>query len=287
MSYNGIENSVDLGSPVTLFEFIYGQTSGDAYRYATTLDEVTLAGRAWKPHNLTHSDIVATGKLDKSELTVTARPDIDVAALFIASPPSQPVMLNIWRGHSLTAVDGWDDFTRIWVGRVLTCRWVAESANVEFKCEPVATSAKRVGLRRHYQYGCPHVLYGRACGVSELANTSRVQVAYVTSQVDIYVAYTGVGPALNAALLTGGIFTITLPDGREARRTIVSAAVDPNMGVYLRLMSALPDIAAGTLGSVARGCLHTFEACKTFNNTSNYGGCPNIPTKDPFRSNTF
>lgn len=287
MSYNGIENSVDLGAPVTLFEFIYGQTSGDAYRYSTTLEEVTLAGRAWKPHNLTHSDIVATGKLDKSELTVTGRPDIDVAALFLAAPPSQPVMLNIWRGHALTAVDGWDEFTRIWVGRVLTCRWGNDSANVEFKCEPVATSAKRVGLRRHYQYGCPHVLYGRACGVSELANTSNVRITYVTNQIEIYVAYTGVGPALNPAQLTGGIFTLRLPDGREARRTIIAAAQDPAKGVYLRLMSALPDVAVGAMGAAARGCLHTFEACKSFNNTSNYGGCPNIPTKDPFRSNTF
>ena len=287
MSYNGIENSVDLGAPVTLFEFIYGQTSGDAYRYSTTLDEVTLAGRSWKPHNLKHSDIVATGKLDKAELTVTGRPDIEVASLFLSAPPSQPVQLNIWRGHALTAQEGWDEFVRVWVGRVLTCRWVADTANVEFKCEPVATSAKRVGLRRYYQYGCPHVLYGRACGVSELANTSSVQVLTVPSQVDIYVGHTGVGPALNPSQLAGGIFTMKLPDGREARRTIVSAGNDPTYGLYLRLMSALPGVAVGAYGSVARGCQHTFEACKTFNNTSNYGGCPNIPTKDPFRSNTF
>lgn len=287
MSYNAIENSVDLGSPVTLFEFIYGPTAGDAYRYATTLEDVSLAGRTWSPHNLKHSDIVATGKLDKAELTVTARPDIDVAALFLSSPPSQPVMLNIWRGHALTTQEGWDEFMRIWVGRVLSCKWTNDTASVEFKCEPVATSARRIGLRRHYQYGCPHVLYGRACGVSEQANTSGIRVMTVANQVEFYVAYTGTGPSINSANLAGGIFTLKLPDGREARRTIVSARVDPSLGVYIRLMSSLPALAVGALGSVARGCAHTFEACKTFNNTSNYGGCPNIPTKDPFRSNTF
>lgn len=284
MSYNGIENSVDLGAPVTLFEFIYGQTSGDAFRYATVLEEVTLAGRTWMPHNLKHTDIVSSGKLDRSELTVTARPDIDVAELFKSAPPSQPVLLNIWRGHALTTAEGWDDFIRVWVGRVLTCQWAGPDVN--FKCEPVATSAKRVGLRRYYQYGCPHVLYGRACGVSEQANTSGIRVVSVINQLQLYVTSVGTGPAINPAQLTGGIFTLKLPDGREAKRTIVSAAADSN-GILLKLMSALPGAAAGALGAVARGCQHTFEACKTFNNTSNYGGCPNIPTKDPFRANTF
>lgn len=285
MSYNNIEKSVDLGAPVTLFEFIYGQTTGDAYRYSTTVDEVTLAGRAWRPHNLTHSDIVSTGKLDKAELTVTARPDIDVAALFLSSPPSQPVMLNIWRGHSLTATSGWDEFVRVWVGRVLSCQWAEDK--VQFKCEPVATSAKRVGLRRHYQYGCPHVLYGRACGVSELANTTQIRVIAVASQLQLTIAATGAGgPAMVASELVGGIFTLQLLDGRQARRTIVSAAVSGG-GIALRLMSSLPELAVGSYGAATRGCQHTFAACKTFNNTSNYGGCPSIPTKDPFHSNTF
>lgn len=284
MSYNAIEKSIDLGAPVTLFEFIYGQTSGDAYRYATTIDAVSVAGRYWSPHNLTHSDIVATGKLDRAELTVAARPDIEVAGLFLSSPPSQPVMLNIWRGHSIEEGAGWDEFIRIWVGRVLSAQW--QGPEVEFKCEPVATSAKRIGLRRHYQYGCPHVLYGRACGVSELANTSQVTITAVDSQIDLRVTPSGNGPAINPAQLAGGIFTLQLPDGREAKRTIVSATAISG-GYAIRLMSALPSAVVGAWAAVARGCAHNFEACRSFNNTSNYGGCPNIPTKDPFRTNTF
>lgn len=283
MSYNRIENSIDLGAPVTLFEFIYGQTAGDAYRYATVLEEVTLAGRTWQPHNLTHSDIVSSGKLDRAELTVTGRPDIEAADLFRSAPPSQPVQLNIWRGHALTDVEGWDEFVRVWVGRVLSCQWSGPEVN--FKCEPVATSAKRVGLRRHYQYGCPHVLYGRACGVSELANTAQIRIASVGTQIDTVVTVLS-GAPLTAAQLIGGIFTLKRPDGQEVRRTIVSA-VDRPGGFDIRLMSSLPELAVGAYGAVARGCAHTFEACKSFNNTSNYGGCPNIPTKDPYRSNTF
>lgn len=284
MSYSAIEASVDLGQPTTLFEFIYGTTLGDAFRYATTLEEVSLAGRSWSPQNLTHSEISNAGTLDKAELTVKARSDIEVAQLFIAAPPSQQVVLNIWRGHGLTLADGWDDFVRVWTGRVLSAQW--EEADVEFKCEPVATSAKRVGLRRHYQYGCPHVLYGRACGVSEIANTAAGRIVSLNNGTDLLVNLLTFHVGITPAQLIGGVFTLQLQDGRRVLRSIVSAAME-GASFRLRLMSAVPNMAPGMLIYAARGCLHTFEACATFSNTSNYGGCPNIPTKDPFRTNTF
>lgn len=284
MSYDLIETSVDLGSPVTLFEFIYGQTQGDAYRYSTTDEPVTLAGRAWSPQNLKHSEITSAGSLDKASVTVTARPDIEVAKLFLAAPPSQQVVLNIWRGHALTLQDGWDDFQRIWVGRVLSAEW--GEADVEFKCEPVATSAKRVGLRRFYQYGCPHVLYGRACGVSEVAYTAQCTVVGMVNNRTPIVALRNVPVEVTTPRLVGGILKLVLPDGRTVLRSIVSAS-SVSGGVQLGLMSAIPELSVGMYGTVARGCKHTFDDCKTFFNTANYGGCPNIPTVDAFRNNTF
>lgn len=284
MSYDLIENSVDLGSPVTLFEFIYGQTQGDAFRYSTTNEPVTLAGRAWSPQNLKHSEISSSGTLDKAGVTVTARSDIEVAKLFLAAPPSQQVVLSIWRGHALTLQDGWDDFQRIWIGRVLSAEW--GEADVEFKCEPVATSAKRVGLRRFYQYGCNHVLYGRACGVSELAYTAECNVIQVINNRTPVVSLHNYPAEVTVPRLVGGIMKLLLPDGRTVMRSVV-AAKSVYGGVQLSLMSAIPELSVGMYGTVARGCKHTFEDCKTFFNTVNYGGCPNIPKVDAFRTNTF
>ncbi|MBP3933025.1 MAG: phage BR0599 family protein, partial [Pseudomonas sp.] len=277
MSYESKENSVDLGSPVTLFEFIYGLTEGDAYRYSTTVDAVTLAGRAWQPHNLKHSEITSAGSLDRSELTITARSDIEVARLFIAAPPSQPVVVNIWRGHALTGLQGWDEFKRIWTGRVLNTAWL--EADVEFKCEPIATSAKRVGLRRNYQYGCPHVLYGTACTVSELANTAQAKVVSVINSATLVLQLLSPPAEVTAARLLGGVFKLTLSTGRQVLRSITSAQIVAG-GVQVSLMSGVPEAAVGLRCSVSRGCRHTFDDCRTFNNASNFGGCPNIPTKD-------
>lgn len=284
MSYDLIERSVDLGSPVTLFEFIYGATSGDAYRYSTTVDAVTLAGRAWQPHSLKHTEISSAGSLDKAELTISARADIEVARLFIAAPPSQPVVVNIWRGHALTETNGWDEFVRIWTGRVLNTDW--QESEVEFKCEPVATSAKRIGLRRYYQYGCPHVLYGRACTVSEVANTAQANVISTANSSTAIVQLVSPPASVTIAKLIGGVFKLNLLDGRLALRSITNAQAVAG-GIQISLMSGIPELAAGMIGSVARGCKHTFDDCKSFSNTSNFGGCPNIPTKDAFRTNTF
>lgn len=284
MSYDSIESSVDLSSPVTLFEFIYGETLGDAMRYATTIDTINVAGRTWDPHSLKHSEISSAGTLDKSELTVNARPDIPVAKLFLAAPPSQQVILNIWRGHRLTLTEGWDEFKRVWTGRVLSCDWL--DAEVEFKCEPVATSAKRVGLRRNFQYGCPHVLYQRACGLSQALNTATGRVGSIQSGVEVTVILPNPEVLLNVERLIGGIFTLKLTNGRRILRSISSAVVTPN-GYRVSLLSAVPELEVGLSIEVTRGCQHTFEACKSFANTGNYGGCPNIPTQDPFRNNTF
>lgn len=284
MSYELIETSDDLGAPVSLFEFIYGDTPGEVYRYSTTLEPVTLAGRAWLPHNITHSEIVSSGSLDRAELTVTARADIEVAKLFIAAPPSQEVRLNIWRGHELTLTEGWDDFERVWCGRVLAPTW--QEADVEFKCEPTSTSGKRLGLRRHYQYGCPHVLYGRACGVSQLANTLYGRVVAVNNGADLVLDITPSGALPLTSQYLGGILTVILPTGRRILRSITGATVE-STGTRVRLMSVIPGIAIGERIEIARGCLHTWDDCKTFNNTPNYGGCPNMPTSDPFRTNTF
>lgn len=284
MSYAEKEASVDYGSPVTLFEFIYGQTAGDAFRYSTTAEAVTLAGRSWQPHGLRHSEIVSSGSLDRAELTISARSDIEVAKLFLAAPPSQPVVVNIWRGHALTNVEGWDDFIRIWTGRVLDPRWL--ESEVEFRCEPVGTSAKRIGLRRYYQYGCSHMLYGRACSVSELANTSAMKVMTVANSREMIIQLLDPPAGVTPDSLTGGVLKLQMPNGLQVLRAVTLAALVPT-GVRVRLMSAVPGLAPGMTGTVSRGCAHTFAACKTFGNTSNYGGCPNIPTRDAFRTNTF
>lgn len=285
MAYDDIEQSVDQGEPVTLFEFLYGDTMGDAYRYAATLspntDTIVAAGMQWAPFQIRHGDITNSGNLDRAKLKVSMSIRAEIAELFKVAPPSRPVRLRIWRGH---VADG--DYRMIWSGRVLDAEW--DGPEVTFSAEPLATSLRRIGLRRFYQYGCSHVLYGPECKASRAANTGagRVVGSNDLRHVDVQIERTPI--PLVAGHLIGGVLRLTLADGREALRTITSAQETGSNRFSIHLISALVGISSGLAVDVSRGCEHNFQTCRDrFRNTPNFGGCPNIPTKNPFTANSF
>lgn len=295
MSFDSIESSVDLGRPQTFFEFVYGDGRGDVLRYVGST-EVLITGRlapviamnrSWQARAIKHGKITMAGSLDKAAIEVTAGTDIELADLYRAAPPSRQVNLNIYRGNV-----GSDDYKRIWTGRVLSVSF--DGPELIASCEPVSTSTRRVGLRRNYQYGCPHVLYGRACGLSRIANTALGEVIKVNSGQQLVFKRRNRSLVIAPAELVGGVLTITLPDGREVKRAIVAATgVDSEVeeeaeqNISIKLMAVVPELAVGVPTAVTRGCGHSWEACKAFGNTVNYGGCPNIPTKNPFSGNSF
>lgn len=282
MAYGVIEGSVDAGSPINLFEFIYGTAPGDVYRYATTSETIVAAGRAWEPFNIEHGPITSAGDLDRAELVLTTPVDIPVAKLFLITPPSREVILNIWRGHALE--DGLDDFMRIWTGRVLTPTWA--DSQLELTCEPVATSLKRIGLRRYYQYGCGHVLYGPICRANRGANTATGYISRVVDAQTVEITLTVEPVGFVHTRLVGGTFRYEPLSGTRGLRTVTGVSLIPG-GVRLRLMSAIVGMQVNASADASYGCKHNWAACQGFANTPNYGGFPNIPTKDPFRTNTF
>lgn len=287
MSFDSIENSVDQARPRTFFEFIYGDGRGDVLRYVGST-EVLITGspapviainRSWVPRAIKHGSITTAGTLDKAVLEVTCGADIELSSFFRAAPPSRPVQLNIYRGHV-----GSTEYRRIWAGRVLNAAF--EGPEVVFSCEPVSTSVRRIGLRRNYQYGCPHVLYGEACGLSRAANTANGRIDLIVSGQTVVIKFAARSLVLRAAEVAGGVFTITLGDGRQVRRAVTSAT-DVAGGIRVRLLAVMPEMAVGLTASITRGCKHNWVACKAFGNTVNYGGFPHIPTKNPFTSNSF
>lgn len=282
MAYEEIEASVDEGSPINLFEFRYGDDGEDVLRYTTNDSDVVAAGRVWTAYNIKHGTIVVAGSLDRAELPVTVPSDFPLANLFLISPPSRQVLLNIWRGHATE--DGFDDFVRIWTGRILTPTW--SQSELELSCEPVATSLKRVGLRRYYQYGCSHVLYGRICRVDKPTYTATGIITKVVSPQTVEVQLNTQPAGFLHTRLVGGTFRYDPASGLRALRSMTGAALITG-GVRISLMSAIVGMKVGTEFSMSYGCKHNWEACEQFNNTPNYGGFINIPTKNPYRTNTF
>lgn len=280
MSYDSIERSIDLGAPVYLYEFRYGEAAGAVYRYAGTAEDITAAGAVWEHQAIKHGEISMSGNLDRAELAIRAVEDIAVSDLFRASSPSTPVVLTIFRGH----VD-LDDFIVVWTGRVLAVEFDPDNGEIEFSGEPASTSVRRMTLRRFYQYGCGHVLYGNKCKVSRAAHTAIGVVTGRISSREITIRFDDKPYSYgNGKILVGGIFRVLLPDGRLALRAISWAAPlgGTTNNFQLRLISVLPEIYVGLAFELQRGCQHNWSACKSFDNLPNFGGCPNIPERNPF-----
>lgn len=282
MSYNDLENSVDSGQPLYFYEFIYGDASTAAYRYVADTVMRVYGGRVWQPFPIKNSEIVMSGSLDKQTLTVTAREDIDITALVVTRPPSRVTLLNIYRGHVTDP-----EMAMIWTGRVLSGK-LGEASEVEFSCEPISTSLLAIGLRRKYQRGCPHALYGRACGADKSLHTESGITTGTTDVMTVSVSMSGDEHGLTAESLTGGIFRVTLKTGIMEIRAISGAVNNGGRNWTLTLVAPIYDMSVGRPVSMSKGCLHTYDACKNvFSNGDNYGGCANIPTKNPFNANQF
>lgn len=282
MSYDSIENSIDISKPVFLYEVVYGPSPQDVYRYIAEERDQTAMGAVWKAQNIKHGDITSAGTLDKQSLTLTARRDIDVWDLYRVGPPSYVVQLRIYRGQLDI-----NEFSTEWVGRILLAQ--RRDSEVEFSCEPISTSLRNPGLRRKYQYGCPHVLYDdQSCKADVNLHTAAGSIIAIEGVTTPVVQFAGDQHGVTAENIVAGIFRTYDSKGLMIRRAIVSAEDLGNRQFRLHLMTYAPDMAVGRIANVSKGCPHTFAACRdTFNNVGNFGGCPNIPTKNPFTSNQF
>lgn len=283
MSFDQIENAIDVGSPVFLYEAIYDNSPGAVYRYTPTPLQTAANGKIWQPVQIKHSSIVSNGTLDNQVLKVTVRKNVALTQLFRESPPGIVVKLNIYRGYV-----GEGAYILEWTGRIMSMSIRPGEGEADFNCEPISTSLRNIGLRRKYQLGCPHVLYGTACKAAMLAHTEVGSIVGVVSANTIDVTLTGAQMGLTPANLIGGFIKITKANALVDRRAIIKVNSLGGRTYRVFMMSFMGGLETGLNVSLSKGCDHTFAMCRnTFNNVANFGGCPNIPVSNPFTQNTF
>lgn len=261
------ERSKRGGRPVNLFRFRYGPWDSDVYAYTDHEAAIVHQGITYAPVPIERGAFSSSGSLDKQSLEIAMAGDSEVAELFRVYPPPQVVALTIFQGH---VTDPENEYLAIWVGRVLTCAW--RETEVALQCEPARTQLRRVGLRRHYQYMCPHVLYGSQCRASEAAATQQARVAGVSGRF-----LTLESAPANPDHFVGGIVR-----WRDAVERVNARAILAVAGEVLTLGGIPQELAVGAAVEVLYGCGHTLEACRdVHDNVANFGGHPYIPTKNP------
>lgn len=275
MAFGFFENSRSKGSPVELFRFRYGVFDSEAHCYTNGETPYTHLGLTYVPLPLKRTDIVSsTDNTGKSSLEVSLPGDSEVASMFRVSAPSGKIALTVFQGHF---DDAENEFLAIWTGHVNSCAWDGNAATLS--CSPAKSQLSRMALRRHYQYMCPHVLYGDLCRASEAAATTPVTIVSVDGRF-----VTVAGELTNPVAYLGGMLKYT--DSKQivhARAIRAAELVGGNTKIALSGVSE--EMIPGRTVSCVRGCPHDLDGCATHSNVPNFGGMPFIPETSPLGVN--
>jgi uncharacterized phage protein (TIGR02218 family) len=271
MSFDDKQASRSESVPFSLFHFQWGPGVDDVYLYTNAERPIQIGGDIYTSIPIKRGKIKRAGGLDRSTLNVEVPGSSEIASLFKGQPPSQVVNLTIYKGE---LDDPSKEVRVVWVGRVLGSTVKGQVATL--RCEPVSTMMRRPGLRRHYQYGCPHVLYGSKCKADKAAATRTTTVQSVNgAEITLPGGWNGV---TDQEKFVGGYATWTNPSGQPERLSVVAAT---NADVVI-LENKPRGLAAGDSIQVLLGCNHTLLDCRQLhNNALNYGGHPWIPTENP------
>lgn len=268
MTYDAIERSDELARPVELYTF----SRGNLYWRFTSADravDVSFQTYSAVQGGIRRAGIAQGTELNRQTLKLTVPRDFPIVELYRAGVPTDAIILRIQQYH-----EGDGQVVGIWGGRVVNAARLGATA--ELSCEPVYTSVRQVGLRRKYQRQCPHVLYGPSCRLSASAYKTTATVASVGTT-------TVTAPAFGAqpdGYWEGGWIEREVAPGIFDRWFIVG-----HTGNTLTLLTQPLGLTSTMQVNVYPGCDHTMATCiSKFANSDNYGGMPDIPTKNPFGS---
>ena len=275
MAIADYEGSRDSGQQIELWDFVYGE-AGQTYRYTDGDRELLYATNLYSPLSIERTVIETKGKLSGREIKVKVPSTSEIAQLFRIFPPGRVVSVVLRQGHDITPHSD-DNYGVVWTGRVLEAS--RSETTTTLTCEALSAGMRKPGLRRHYQWPCPLVLYGTQCGATKTAIPTTV-TGITGNKITVTDGFLG---AYTAADFIGGMVDWQGSSGTEARGIL---RVEGTNVIVL----AGPPIGLATSDpmNVYLGCPHTLAGCQNLHgNAVNFGGHPWIPTAgNPVNKNT-
>lgn len=263
MSYSSVETSGSEAYPNEIYTFT---RQGNVWRYTSSDEDKVAESFVYTAVPLQRGRIEQTQEMARAALDLKFAKNVPFLDQYRSTPPTSITTVLVRRYH-----EGLAEYVTIWLGRVVNVKFGERDASV--RCEPTYTSLKRAVLRRRYQTGCPHVLYGAACGVVRSTKALPVTLNGVTGTVLSAAAFGD----YTANYFAGGY--VDWENGPDVtRRFIVSSA-----GTTITLGLPFAGIPANAEVTVYPGCDHTLSTCHNkFNNAVNYGGQPWATGVNPF-----
>lgn len=268
MTYQQYEDSISLGSPIELYEFVQGTIR---WTYKTGDTNLVYNGRDYIATAIKRDRIKQSGDVFKDSMNITLPRDNEFAGLMLTYEPEEVTTLTIRR---VQANDPDQEFVVVWKGRVSSAKGSdgGGTSEIVLECESIHTSIRRPGLRAHFEYTCRHTLYGARCGVNREQYRVDGNIIGVSGNGTAFTMQ-GIASRPNG-YFTGGI--ILFANG--ASRFIIS-----HIGDQLTVSYPMAHAVGGTLAKAYPGCDHLKETCTNkFGNGLAFGGFPYIPIKNPF-----
>ncbi|MBB3231698.1 phage BR0599 family protein [Halomonas stenophila] len=275
MTTETIELSDALGEPIELYRFSYGPGVGTILAYTDADFAITHDTITYQPvAGLDREPIVASQSLDRSDMEIEIDEQAEIAQLFLVYPPSDVVGLTIFRCHWDAEAGAITTPMAVWIGSILSCKRSGYLAALHG--ESVDTSLRRTGLRWHWQYMCPHVLYGPQCQADRNAHSITVGVTSVDPRT---ITVSG----LIEDQYRGGVVSwqpLGLP---LEQRTVLGIVQNAQAGTSTLTLAGAPrHLEPSESVELAKGCRHTLGDCRDiFANAPRYGGMPYIPLDNP------
>jgi uncharacterized phage protein (TIGR02218 family) len=261
VTYAGRETSAYGGAPVELYRFTCGGltwswTSGDV--------EQTALGLTFMPAPISRGEVDTSDEDTQGSLELVVPRTNQVAGLFIADLPPEPVMLEVYRLHRGDA-----EIVLFWSGEIASAEFVGSA--VRLAGIPVSRVLRRQLPPHTFQGQCNWALYSPQCGVNKL--TYRI-TATVTAISGFTISATEFDAQPDDYFRAGWVETVT------GEKHWVTAHV----GAVVTLLTPFRSLAIGDVVYAFPGCDRTIAACKSFSNLPRHLGFAFVPTKNPFRT---
>jgi uncharacterized phage protein (TIGR02218 family) len=265
MSYDAYELSQELGEPRELYTFTIGQ---DEYRYTSADEDIVFLAQTYSAVPISRTPFDETQEMARNQITLTVTRDFQICTLFQIAPPSELIILRIYRLHR-------DDSERVavWFGRVLNVEKRGIQGSIT--CENVFTSLRRPGLRLRYSRPCQYALYDPdTCKADKELNRIDLSPSAVGGVIILHIDFASQPDGFYA----GGYVEWEYVTGSFERR-----GIRYHVGNSIYISHPIADLGPGDEISVYAGCDHSMGDCEDIHeNLPNHGGHPFIPIVSPF-----
>ena len=284
MAYADDESGIATGDVVELYDFTGPSAS---YRYTSARTDQTYLGDTYEARpGVERSSFSPSTSEETARLSMTIDAAADVVVAFGRGNPLRSLRLRVYRRQ---AVSG--ETRQWWDGSVTSI--VTRGRNGIATIESEGRAGARLEVRvpgLTVLSRCQHQLYDEACGVDP-DDFDHATTVVSTSGVSVTVASVGGRPDgwfANSAEIRRDV------DGE--RRTIVR-----QVGAVLTLSSPFTTLNASDAVTMWAGCDHRYTVTRTGptfadwhcitkfgsgprGNIDNYGGHPQVPSRNPFTS---